>query len=118
MAANSCPICSGEIMTYRRFLKASEPSAISVCQCCGARLKRHHATHKRFSAAALGVLGGAVLLLFLAYREVLPPWTAVALILGLCAGFALAVASLGWRPRGWVALDDPSRDLGGARRAG
>lgn len=112
MAANICPICSGEIMTYRRILKASLPSEVSVCQCCGARLKRSHRDHKRVAGAALGLVALAAFLLYLNARDHLAAWVAIALILGACGVFALLMTSLGWRLKGWVALDDPSKDLG------
>ena len=102
MAANICPICSGEIMTYRRFLKEAEPSRISVCQCCGARLLRSRSASVLLALTGVAVVVLTGLLILLATRDAFPVWGTVATILGLCVAFALLAAYLGWRLTGWV----------------
>jgi len=106
MAANTCPICSGEIMTYRRFLKEAEPSGISVCQCCGARLMRSRSAPILLVLTGLGAILLAVLLILLATRNAFPVWGTVVAILGLCVAFALMAAHLGWRLAGWVIVTE------------
>ncbi|GEM_PF-2797797 len=107
MAANICPVCSGEIMTYQRFLKEAEPSATAVCQCCGVHLKRSRGAY--LLLACVGIAGAVLtgLTIVLATREVIPAWLAIVTLLAVCAGFAMVAHLMGWRLVGWVVLDDP-----------
>lgn len=106
MTANICPICSGEIMTYRRVLKEAEPSAVLVCQCCGARLKRNRGVHLILVLLGILVLAAASFLIVLAGRAVLAAGLAVGLILLLCGAFTVVTFWLG--STGWIPLDDPA----------
>lgn len=106
MAGNRCPVCSGEIMTYRRFLKKVEPSGMARCQCCGARLHRSQMASAVLIGLALGGAGIAAWLIVLAARNAFPAWGTVGIVLGL--GVTLAWS---FRHRSWAAVREP-----GARR--
>jgi hypothetical protein len=97
MPANTCPVCSGEIMTYRRFLKKAEPSGIAVCQCCGARLQRSHFTITLLGAMAAGVVAVSALVVVLAARDVFPAFGAIGIIAVLCGAFVLAATRRVWK---------------------
>jgi len=102
MSANICPICSGEIMTYRRFLKEAEPSGVSVCQCCGARLRRSRGASLLLVLLGLGATALAALTVNLAVREAISIEVSAAIVAALAGGYALLVTFLGRRLAGWV----------------
>jgi len=108
MAANICPICSGEIMTYKRFLKEAEPSKVAVCQCCGARLRRGRGGSLKIGALLACLAGLAGLLFSLSAKALMPYWGSGATILVLSAIALLVTRHLGWRLTGWEAIVDPS----------
>jgi hypothetical protein len=98
MTAHICPICSGEIMTYKRFLKAAEPARLAVCQCCGARLKRSRRAPLLAAALGLGLLAlGGLLATRLG--------GSLTLMLPVAAGLALAVLALAGKASRWVIVD-------------
>ncbi len=112
MSVNSCPICSGEIMTYKRFLKEAEPSGVSVCQCCGARLRR-----SRGASPLLVFLGlGAAALSALAVREAISIAASTAIVAALAGGYVLLVTLLGRRLAGWVVDSLPARSMALGRK--
>lgn len=102
MSANICPICSGEIMTYRRFLKEAEPSRISVCQCCGARLRRSRGASPILVVLGIGVASLSAFAVRLGVRDVISVQASVVAVAALAGAFALVVTVLGRRLAGWV----------------
>lgn len=102
MSANICPICSGEIMTYRRFMKEAEPSGISVCQCCGARLRRSRGASPLLVFLGLGATALSALAVNLAVREMISIEASTAIVAALAGGYVLLVTFLGRRLAGWV----------------
>lgn len=105
MASNICPVCSGEIMTYKRVLRKTEATPLEVCQCCGARLKRSGAAFRILAAALAMLVGLGAGLALLAARGTLTWLTA--LLLMVLGGLAMILALLmgGWRPIHWVWVD-------------
>jgi len=116
MSVNSCPICSGEIMTYKRFLKEAEPSGVSVCQCCGARLRRSRGASPLLVFLGLGAAALSALAVHLAVREAISIAASTAIVAALAGGYVLLVTLLGRRLAGWVVDSLPARSMALGRK--
>ncbi len=102
MHGNTCPVCSGHVMTYQHFFWKHEPFTHATCGTCTVALRRSRTVFLSLPCLLL-FIGGALLLVLRLYHA-----TVLSKDAGLFIGVAVVVAGalltnyLSFRFVGWA----------------
>ena len=101
MRANLCPTCGRTVMSYSRFFKEAEPTKVSLCGSCGARLRRSRGVFTLLAAMAILAMAGALGLMLWQIAF----WLRLTSTALFVAAWVLLTNYLGWRLVGWVPVE-------------
>jgi len=106
MNGNICPKCGKEVMPYRRFIREAEPTKVSSCGSCNAKLRRSRFVYLYLLIMCVILCAISLPLFNVVETAHISYWFIVPIAIIWFGCWVLFINYLSWRIIGWVLVED------------